>query len=115
MGLNEWPAVDVVGSHAAVVRTLRRGVAGMLGESQRTAALEERVLLLEAEQRILIGVLVRDRDQLASAVGGVGGHVGKKNLAQHKQIVPTPNRVRAGEHRLQDTIRRLPRRLAGTG
>jgi hypothetical protein len=45
-------AADLVGADAAVVAALRGRIAAV-GEAQRARTLEERVLLLDAEQRLL--------------------------------------------------------------
>ena len=49
---DDRPAADLVGADAAVVAALRGWIAAV-GEAQRARALEERVLLLDAEQRLL--------------------------------------------------------------
>ena len=65
VGLDEGPPVDVVGADAAVVRALRAGVARLLREAERPAALEEGVLLLDPEQRLLPGVLLATSTSVA--------------------------------------------------
>ena len=62
MRLDDVAAEDLVGADAAVVEGLRRGEA-VRREAERAAVLEERVLLLDAEQRLLVGVLLGDRAQ----------------------------------------------------
>ena len=59
--LDDVAAVHLVGADAAVVEALRRGEAAAVGEAVRTAVLEERVLLLDAEQRLVARVLLGDR------------------------------------------------------
>ena len=58
--LDDVAAEHLVGADTAVVEALRRGEAA-LGEAVRAPALEERVLLLDAEQRLLAGELLGDR------------------------------------------------------
>jgi hypothetical protein len=50
--LDDRAATDLVGADAAVVAALRGWVA-VFGEAQRARTLEVRVLLLDAEQRLL--------------------------------------------------------------
>ena len=50
-------AENLIGADAAVVAALRRGEA-VVGPAERPRALEERVLLLDAEPRVVIGVLL---------------------------------------------------------
>ncbi len=90
------PAEDLVGPDAAVVATLGGRETGRR-EAEGPAALEERVLLLEAEQGLLGGELLGDAPQLGPGVGGVRGHVGEEHLAQHQDVVAAPDRVRADE------------------
>ena len=63
--LDDVAAEHLVGADAAVVEALRRGEAA-LRETVRATALEERVLLLDAEQRLLTGELLGDRLRAAS-------------------------------------------------
>ena len=60
--LDDVTAEDLVGADAAVVEGLRRGEA-VGREAERAAVLEERVLLLDAEDRLLVGELLGDRAQ----------------------------------------------------
>ena len=53
VSLHYLPAVDLVVAHAAVVTTLGRGIAG-LREAQRSNALEESILLLDAEDHFVL-------------------------------------------------------------
>ena len=57
--LDDLAAGHLVAADAAVVRALRRGEA-VLGPAQRAAVLEEGVLLLDAEPRLEVGVLLGD-------------------------------------------------------
>ena len=60
--LDDVTAEHLVGADAAVVEALRRREA-VGREAERPAVLEERVLLLDAEQRLLVRVLLGDRPQ----------------------------------------------------
>ena len=64
--LDDVAAEHLVGADTAVVEALRRGEAA-LREAERAAVLEERVLLLDAEQRLLVRVLLGDRRRAARA------------------------------------------------
>ena len=66
--LDDVTAEDLVGADAAVVEALRRREA-VRREAERAAVLEERVLLLDAEQRLLVGELLGDRAQQRPGVG----------------------------------------------
>jgi hypothetical protein len=55
--LDDLTTVDLVVADAAVVAALGGGEAGRR-EAERTAVLEERVLLLEAEPRVVLLVLL---------------------------------------------------------
>ena len=58
VGLDDVTAVDLVGADAAVVAALG-GREAAEGEAVGATVLEERVLLLDAEDRLLVGVLGR--------------------------------------------------------
>jgi hypothetical protein len=66
MLLDDLTAEHFVGADTAVVEALRRGETA-LGESERRAGFEERVLLLDAEQRLLAGELLGDRTEQSRA------------------------------------------------
>ena len=66
MLLDDLAPEDLVRTDAAVVEALRRGKAAR-GEAVRAALLEERVLLLDAEQRFLLRVLLGDRARAATS------------------------------------------------
>ena len=94
-------AVHLVGADTAVVEALRRGEAAAFGEAVRPAVLEERVLLLDAEQRLVARVLLGDRREQRARVRRVRRHVGQQHLAHDEDVVAAADRVRAREHRLQ--------------
>ena len=83
--LDDVAAEHLVGADTAVVEALRRGEAA-LGEAVRTAALEERVLLLDAEQRLLARELLGDRREQRARVGRVRRHVGEQHFAHHEHV-----------------------------
>ncbi len=112
VGLDDVTAPDLVGADAAVVRTLRAGEAA-LGPAERVAVLEERVLLLDAEHRLLVGVLLGRRRARGAGVGGVRGHVGEQHLAHDEDVVAAADRVRADEHRAEHAVGLLARGLVG--
>src|SRR5580693_96267 len=115
MGFNQRAAVDVVGAHPAVIRTLRAGVAVLIGKAERAAAFEEGVLLLYTEQGLLIGELLGDIDQAGPAIGGMRTEVGEEHFTKHEQVGAATDRVGAGENRLQNTVGRLAGSLICAG
>ncbi|KAG6552221.1 hypothetical protein Mapa_006069 [Marchantia paleacea] len=67
---------------------------------------EHGVLLLEAEPCVLRDdVLRQEICQQTPLVGAVRVALRGQDLAQHQHAVPTSNRIRACEHRLQDAVR----------
>src|SRR5690606_10069526 len=110
--LDDLTAPDLVGAHTAVVRTLRAGEAA-LGPAERPAVLQERVLLLDAEPRLLFGVLLRDLDTRRTGVGGVRGHVGQQDLAHHEDVVAAADRIGEDGDRAEHAVGLAARRLVG--
>ena len=104
-------AVHLVGADAAVVEALRRREAAAVREAVRTAVLEERVLLLDAEQRLVARVLLRDRREQRARVRRVRRHVGEQHLAHDELVVAAADRVGTREHGLQHAVRVAARRL----
>ena len=74
--LDDLAPGHLVAAHAAVVRALRRRVADVR-PAERPAVLDEGVLLLDAEQRLLVGVLLDDGRAGGPGVGRVRGEVGE--------------------------------------
>ena len=110
MGLDDVAAEDLVGADAAVVDALRGGEAAA-GEAERAAVLEERVLLLDAEPRLLVGVLLGDHRAAGAGVGRVRRHVDEEHLAHDEDVVAAADRVRAREDGLEHAVgagRRAP-------
>lgn len=103
MLFDDLAAEDLVGADAAVVATLRGGEAAER-EAQRAALLEEGVLLLDAEPRLLVGELLGHLDERGAGVAGVRGHVDVEDLAEHQHVAAAADRVRAGEHRLEHAV-----------
>ena len=91
--LDDLTAEDLVGADAAVVEALRGGVAAER-EAERATVLEEVVLLLDAEQRLLVCELLRDRHELGAVVGDVRRHVDVEHLAHDELVVAAADRVR---------------------
>ena len=100
-------AEDLVGADAAVVDALRGGEAAWR-EAERAAVLEERVLLLDAEQRLLVGVLLGDRRAAAARVL-VGCGVMSVSSTSHITSMSSPPRIGSGhdEHRAAARSRSL--------
>ncbi len=97
--LDDVTAEHLVGADAAVVEALRRGEAAG-GEAERAAVLEERVLLLDAEERLLAGELLGDR---RAAARGCWWRAASCRCSSTSHITSTfvaaADRVRAREHR----------------
>ncbi len=91
--LDHVTAEHLVGADAAVVEGLRCGEA-VRREAERATVAEERVLLLDAEERLLVGELLGDRAQQRTAVGHVRRHVGEEHLAHDEHVVAAADRVR---------------------
>ncbi len=70
----------------------------------RTAVLEERVLLLDAEKRLLVRVRLGNLAQRRTRVGRVRRHVGQQHLTHDEDVVAAADRVRAREDGLQHTV-----------
>ena len=104
---------DPIGPGATVVGPLRPGIAPF-GKARRVPFQgQHRVLLLDAEPRILIRELRRRLGGCRPVVRVARGAVGVVDLAQHEDVVTTPQRVGAREDRLEDAVRRVTFRLFG--
>ena len=112
MLLDDVASPDLIGADTAVVAALRGRVAADR-PAVRTAVLEERVLLFEAEPRILILVLLVCSDGGGTRVRRVRLHVRREHLAQHEDVVPAADRIGADEDRVQHAVGEVPRRLLG--
>src|ERR1700683_926094 len=112
VALDYGAAGHLVPADAAVVRPLRRGEPG-LGPPQGPAVLEEGVLLLNAEPRLIGGVLLGYLDACPAGVGGMWRHVGQQHLAHDELVVLAPQRVGADEHGLKHAVRVAPLGLVG--
>ena len=102
---DDLAADDAAGADAAVVRPLRCGEA-VVGEAERCAVeLEHRVLLLDAEDHALLGVLLVGLLQSGAGVGGVRLHVrGQQHFAQHEHIRAATNRIGTREDGLEHAV-----------
>src|SRR5690606_29643909 len=96
---------DFVGADAAVEGTLGGGIA-VLGETQRTAAREERVLLLETDPHVALGAAgVEDLAELGALVGRVGGGaVGAEDFAEDQEVAFAADGVFDRADRLQNAV-----------
>jgi hypothetical protein len=101
--LDEWAAVDLVLADAAVVTTLRFGVAGGR-EAVRAAVLHQREFLLDAEQRLVLLVLLRRLGGEVAGVGGVRLAVDQHHLAHHEHVVATAQRIREADDGLEHAV-----------
>jgi hypothetical protein len=110
--LHHGTAEHLVRTDPAVVATLR-GREPLLREAERARALEERVLLLDAEPRVEAAELLRHLDVRAAGVGRVGLAVDEHDLAEDELVVPATDRVRDDIHGLEDAVRLVARRLLG--
>jgi hypothetical protein len=70
VGLDDLAAEDLIGADAAVVAALRRREP-VLGEAERTRAVEERVFLLDPEPRVVRRVLLRHLGVRGARVRGM--------------------------------------------
>ncbi|EGJ77870.1 putative glutamine synthetase [Streptomyces sp. Tu6071] len=104
VGLDDLAAEDLVRTDAAVVTALRGGET-VLGEAERAAALEEGVLLLDPEDRLLGGELLGHGPQFGARVARVRGEVGVEDLAQDEDVGAAPDRVGTREDRLEHAVR----------
>jgi hypothetical protein len=104
--------MSLVGADTAVVAALRGGEAAE-GEAVGPTVLEERVLLLDAEHRLLVGVLGGRHGTGPTGVRDVGLHGDVEHLRHHEEVVAAADRVRAAEDRLQHAVRLVAGRLVG--
>ena len=102
----------LVAAHAAVVRALGGGVADGR-PTQRPAVLEEGVLLLDPEHRLLVAVPLDHLPQSGPGIGGVRGEVGQFDLTHDQLVVGAPQRVGDHEHRTQDAVGVVAQGLIG--
>ena len=102
---------------AAVVRTLRSRLTALLRKSEWAAVqTHERVLLLDAEDHLVGGVLLGRLDERGTRVGGVWStRRGEHHFAQHEDVLAATDRVLAGEHGLEHAVGLVARRLFGGG
>ena len=101
--LDDVPPRHFVAAHAAVVRTLWSGETG-LGPPHGPPVLEEGVFLLNPEDRLLIGVLLRRLRARPARIGRMRGEVGEQDLAHHQFVALRTQGVRADENGLQHAV-----------
>ena len=97
--LDDVTTEDLVVADAAVVATLRLGIAGRR-EAVRATVLDQRELLLDAEQRLVLLVLLRRLDGGGAGVGRVRLAVDEVDLGHHEHVVAAADRVRVDGDRL---------------
>jgi hypothetical protein len=83
------------------------------GQPSGRPVLEERVLLLDAEHRLLVGVLLGRRHAGGPGVGGMGVKSVSCTSHMHELVVGAPQRVGTDEHGLQDAVGVVPQGLVG--
>ena len=101
--LDDLAAEDLVGADAAVVAALR-GREAADREAVRAAVLEERVLLLDAEQRLVLGVLLgRLHERRRGCWSGAACR--RPTYTSHITRTSSPPRIGSGqrEHRASST------------
>ena len=112
MGFDNVASRHLGATDAAVVRTLRGGVANF-GPTVGTAVLEEGVLLLDTKPGLKLAVLLFGGHSRGASVGGVRGVVGVQYFAHHQDVVRTAQWVRTGEDGIEDAVRRRAVGLVG--
>ncbi len=95
--------MDLVLTDAAVVATLRLGVAGRR-EAVRATVLHQGEFLLDAEHRLVLLVLLRRADGRGPGVGGVRLAVDEVHLTHREHVVATADRVRVDGDRLEHAV-----------
>ena len=110
--LHQRAAVDLVLADSAVVATLRLGVAGR-GEPVRAAVLHERELLLDAEQWLVLLVLLGGPGRCGAGVGRMRLAVDEHHLAHHEHVVAATDRVRVARDGLEDAVALVAGGLTG--
>ena len=112
--LDDLAADDAAGADAAVVRALRAGEAVRREAERRAVELEHRVLLLDAEDHLLLGVLLGDLLAAARVLVGCGFmSAASQHLAEHEDVVAAADRVGTGEHGLEHAVAVLAGGLFG--
>ena len=110
--LDDLASGHLVAAYTAVVGALGGGVAEHR-PAERATVLEEGVLLLDAEHRLLVGVLLDHLTQLGPGVGGMGGEVGELHLAHDQLVVGAPQRVGDDEDRAEHAVGVVAQGLVG--
>ncbi len=108
---------DVIGTDAAVVVPLGTWVYGrLLGPAGDAALVQERVLLLDAEPRLLGLVGFGERAELGAGVAGMRRRsVGQHDFAHHEDVRLAADRIGVERDRLEGAIALVARGLSGTG
>ena len=111
MRLDDVTPEDLVRADTAVVAALRRREATALGESERPRALEERVLLLDAEPRVERPEARRHLGVGPAGVRGMRIAADQHDFAEHELVVAAADRIGALEYRLKDAVGPIAGRL----
>jgi len=115
MRLDDIAAEDLAGAVAAVVGSLR-GREAVPGPAVRPARrVEQRVLLLQPEPKLLRGVLLHQHGSVVAEVVGVGLAVRHPRLAQDEDVVAEAEGVRVHGDGAEVDVGVVARRLAGRG
>ncbi len=115
MRLNDVTAKDAPGADAAVVGALWGGIASRRPSEALRAlvAVQQRVLLLQAKDGLLLGHLLHGLGGGVAGVGGMGRLVVVDGLAEDENVVASAGRVGVDAHWLQVHVRVVALRLAG--
>ena len=112
--LDDGAAEHLVGADAAVVAALG-GRKAVGRPAKGLDAVEESVLLLDAEPGVEASVLLGGCGAGRPGVGGVGGHVGQQDFAHGEDVVPAADGVRAGVDGPEHAVGVLTGGLVGAG
>ncbi|KAH9408329.1 hypothetical protein TYRP_012001 [Tyrophagus putrescentiae] len=113
--LNDVTAKNAPGADAAVVGALWGGIASRRPSEALRAlvAVQQRVLLLQAKDGLLLGHLLHGLGGGVASVGGMGRLVVVDGLAEDENVVASAGRVGVDAHWLQVHVRVVALRLAG--
>src|SRR5437763_237586 len=114
MRLDDLAPEDLVAADAAVVAALRRGEA-VVGPAERPVALEEGVLLLDAEPGVVLFVLFDDLAQPRSRVRPVHAAVRVQHFAEDEEVALAVQRVRDVLDRTEEKVAEMTARLHRAG
>lgn len=110
--LHDIAAENLVRSYAAVVRTLRSRIATLRPAQRLLVKVKQRVLLLNAEPRLLVGHLTGGFGARMSAVALARRLVELEGFAHDEDVVPALKGIAVDRHRMQVRVRVLANRLS---